>query len=599
MCINQKPINMFKSVKDQVKAQFDKMVATGSVLFITDTERDKLWEAYLNGFESEEERQHHNCNCCRIFIKNYGKIVIIEDNTLKTVWDFLPTEPVYEKSVRDMGDIVRASAIQNRFINDFLNLGTDRNYDLDAQCEWTHFYVEAPAYVKVKKQDKDTLLSQWRDGKNVFKRALEEFTLDAVDTVLELIAQGSLYRGNEFQATVNQFKAVFVEYRKEQNRNDNFVWHHSTKVGFNVQKIRNSAIGTLLIDLSTGVSIDTAVTSYERVVAPTNYKRPTALITKGMIDEAEKKVDELGLKESLGRRFATPEDISVENVLFVNRDAKPATDVFGEMKEDTLVHPRSFSKIEEITLDKFISEVLPTSKSVELLVENNHLSNLVSVIAPQVPESPSLFKWSNSFSWSYANNLADSMKERVKEAGGNVDGVLRFTIQWNDNPGQKDVVDFDAHAHEPNGTHIYYSTYKGAHSKTPMTGHLDVDMIRPSNVGIENITWTDISKMQEGKYLFSIVNYDGGRNHGFSAQVEFDGQIFEFSKSGNIQGTQVIAEVMYSKKDGFSITSKLDPSVGAGKIYSKERWGVATNKFQKVTMVMNSPNHWDGKPVGN
>jgi hypothetical protein len=187
----------------------------------------------------------------------------------------------------------------------------------------------------------------------------------------------------------------------------------------------------------------------------------------------------------------------------------------------------------------------------------------------------------------------------VKEAGGNVDGVLRFTIQWNDNPGQKDVVDFDAHAHEPNGTHIYYSTYKGAHSKTPMTGHLDVDMIRPSNVGIENITWTDISKMQEGKYLFSIVNYDGGRNHGFSAQVEFDGQIFEFSKSGNIQGTQVIAEVMYSKKDGFSITSKLDPSVGAGKIYSKERWGVATNKFQKVTMVMNSPNHWDGKPVGN
>ena len=135
---------MFKSVKNQVKEQFDKMVATGQVLFITDANRDMMWDIYLNGFESDEERQHHNCNCCRQFIKNYGKIVIIEDGKLTTVWDFLPTEELYEKSVRDLSTFVKASVIQNRFINDFLKLGTDRNFDIVDSKEWTHFYVEAP-----------------------------------------------------------------------------------------------------------------------------------------------------------------------------------------------------------------------------------------------------------------------------------------------------------------------------------------------------------------------------------------------------------------------------------------------------------------------
>lgn len=54
-------------------------------------------------------------------------------------------------------------------------------------------------------------------------------------------------------------------------------------------------MGTLLIDLSNGVDLEKAVRAYENIMAPANYKRPTALITKKQIEAAQKKVEELGL----------------------------------------------------------------------------------------------------------------------------------------------------------------------------------------------------------------------------------------------------------------------------------------------------------------
>lgn len=70
-------------------------------------------------------------------------------------------------------------------------------------------------------------------------------------------------------------------------------------------------MGTLLIDLSNGVDLERAVKSYENIMAPSNYKRPTALITKKQIEAAQKKVEELGLTDALPRRHARVEDIKV------------------------------------------------------------------------------------------------------------------------------------------------------------------------------------------------------------------------------------------------------------------------------------------------
>jgi hypothetical protein len=586
----------FKEIKKQVLAQFDTMVASGATLFITDVNKEDMWNAYLLNF-TPETMQHHNCNCCRVFIKNYGAIVTIVDNKLVTVWDFVAQDPEYLHSITAMELLVKASVIRDKFVNDFVKLGTAENYDMDKDCTWEHFAVIAPDKIKVRKDKKETIMSDFRQLKQVTKRSLMEITESASDIVLDLIAQGSLYKGNEFEKNVKFFREcqrVFNSLPIEER--DNYVWRLcGDAVNPAALAIKNTAIGTLLVNLSEGKDVDFAVTAFEKVVAPTNYKRPTALITKGMIEEAEKTIAILGIQDSLGRRFAVPEDISVDNVLFVNRDAKAAANVFEELKEEVAISPKSLSKVEEITIDKFINEVLPTVSGIEVLVENSHLANLVSVIAPINAEAPNLMKWSNPYSWSYVNALTDSIiKERVKAAGGNVNGVIRTSLSW------FNYDDLDLWVQEPNGNWIGFNSFKKP-AKAPSTGQLDVDMNAgegKTREGVENITWTDESKMLSGNYKVYVDQFAMREviNMGCVVEIEFNGETFTFDLPQKMTGKTLVCEFHFDKTKRMLTFVGSNP--GNGSVKSVEKWGVNTNRFQKVSMIMNSPNYWKDT-IGN
>ena len=176
-----------------------------------------------------------------------------------------------------------------------------------------------------------------------------------------------------------------------------------------------------------------------------------------------------------------------------------------------------------------------------------------------------------------------------------MDGVLRFSLQWN--TAGDNLNDYDAHCDEPNGNHIWYRNKNHRH---PSTGMLDVDIIHPDRqqVAVENITWTDLERMPEGEYVFCVHTYShrGGRS-GFDAEIEFGGQIFEYPYHKDLPyGEKVlVAKVRYTKRDGFKIIESL-PSTTS----SKAVWGLSTNQFQPVSTVMYSPNYWDGQQgVGN
>lgn len=604
----------FKKFRALLQDHFNEMVKDGAPLFITNADEDKLYDLYLDSFPAGtnsifRKRRKYDCSYCRRFVKNIGKLVSFMDGQMVTVWDFDTKSDVYQPVVDALAAYVKSRTIVNPYfvsrnmIGSGDMFGTVMNYEYDENHKdvhtWDHFAVNIPQRFITSGDDVAAKMAQWRDSANVFKRSLEELTMDAVDTVLELIAQNSLYRGKEFERSVKEFKHDKIGYDKlSVDEKVAFVWLAPTYATAAQLRIRNTAIGTLLINLSEGMDVDSAVTAFEKVVAPANYKRPKAIFTKKMLEDAQKTVTELGYMNSLGRRFATLDDITANNILFCNRDAAPrvlgAANPFEAMAKSLGTDPKKFGRAEEIGIEKFVKEVLPTAAGLELFMENRFSKNMVSLVAPQDKSAPSMFKWANGFSWAYTGNMTDSqIRENVKNAGGKVDGVLRFSIQWNDKPGEWDENDEDAHCIEPDKNHIYFGSKW--HPRTD--GRLDVDIMRPIRykAAVENITWPDIKKMKEGEYSFYVNCFASrGGKTGFRAEIEFDGNIYSFNYDKPLHGGQNVAVAKVTLKDGkFSIKELLPSSTS-----TREIWGVSSNQFVPVSVAMYSPNYWD-EQTGN
>lgn len=597
------------SFKKEVATQLDKMCAENDYLFEVNLDKDKLWETYLETIPSEDNqiyktRREFDCSACRHFIKSIGNVVAIKDGEVTSVWDCGSANPKWDMVAKAMAAYVKENAVTDVFLSKFKKIGTDYNFMLEdgKTIKFEHFYFELPnkfvfndRYTTI-----DTKRGEYRDIRNVFKRSLDELTLEAVETVIELINQGSLYRGEEYLNTLTDFRKLKKKYDKvEDSKKDAFAWEEAFKISPATAKIRNTAIGTLLIDVSEDVDLEVAVKKYESVVAPTNYKRSKPIFTKSMLEDAQKKITELGYLPSLERRYANADDITVNNILFSNKDTSKriqgAASLFDELEKEVKSSPKKFDRVEEISIEKFIEDVLPTATEVEAYVENKHTPNFVSLVAPVNKDSKTMFKWDNNFSWAYSGNVTDSIvKQNVKNAGGKVDGDLRFSIQWNEDG--RDNCDLDAHCKEAGGFEIFYSTAR-APRFSPTKGQLDVDIINPNgDVAVENITWADRKTMTNGTYKFFVHQYSGSVKNGFRAEIEFDGNIYSFDYPHPMRtGEDVVVAEVTLKNGEFKIDEKIPSNLS-----SKEVWGVASNTFVPVNVICYSPNYWDEqKGIGN
>jgi len=593
----------FTKLKKQLQENFAAITEGVDKIFEVSVDKDEMWNLYLDSFpagtnEIYRERREYDCSCCRQFVKNIGNAVVIKNNKMITIWDFETNDAKFQPVLNAMSAYIKSKRVSDIYISKEKTVGTDRNFENTGKniIEWDHFFLALPdKYVDRSSRSEGDIKGSYRDERNVFKRSLDEMTGESVLTILELIAQNSLYKGEEWQGVLIKFNEYKKAYDKlsDLTEKENFAWEWSVIAGVAVSKIRNHSIGTLLTNISEGMELDTAVKKYEAIVAPSNYKRPKAIFTQKMLDEAKKTIEDLGYLDSLGRRYATLDDITVNNILFSNKDAAKriagSVDIFDDLSKSVNNTAKKFSKVEEISVDAFVNDVLPTVKELEILFENKHSKNMVSLIAPENRDSKSMFKWNNGFSWGYTGNITDSdMKENVKKAGGQVDGVLRFSIQWNDGSTHNHN-DLDAHCIEPNGNRIYFGDARNYNT----TGVLDVDITQPQPgvPAVENITWSDRTRMLEGKYKFFVNVYaDRGGKGGFKAEIEFDGQIYSFEYDGTIRngGDVMVAEVEFSKSTGFTIKELL-PSTTS----TKELWNVNTNDFVPVSVVMYSPNYWD------
>lgn len=602
---------MFKDFVKAIQKNLQQMSKDSSRLFTVNVDTEELYNLYLDSFpagtnEIYRERREYDCSCCRHFIRDVGNVVSIKNGELHTIWGINPvSDDKYNVVAAALDTYVKQKAVLGVFLKKEKRIGTPENREMlptGKINKYEHFFVDLPEICIFKECYGHTLegdLSQFRDVRNVFKRSLDEISKEAVDTVLELIAQNSLYKGAEWKKQLTEFKNYQKEYGKlTDKQKELWIWEKSISAGTVIGKIRNHSIGTLLVNISEGMDLDLAVRKYEQIVAPVNYKRPKAIFTKKMLEDAKKTITELGYMDSLQRRFATLDDITVNNILFSNKDAAKritgAMDLFDEMEQDVAIDPKRFSKVEEISAEDFIKNVLPVAKELEVYLENKHIQNMVSLIAPEVADAKTMFKWNNGMSWAYTGNITDSdIKENVKAAGGSVTGIVRFSIQWNDGNG-KDNSDLDAHCLEPQGgDHIYFghkiSRYTG--------GELDIDITDPiyqcksnGGVAVENITYPSKERMKPGTYKFYVNQYSFRNSQGFKAEVEVNGEIHSYEYNTPVRGNVDVAEVILDQSGNFKVVDKLPGNCAT---ISKDVWGIKTLQFTPVSVVCYSPNYWD------
>jgi hypothetical protein len=298
----------------------------------------------------------------------------------------------------------------------------------------------------------------------------------------------------------------------------------------------------------------------------------------------------LGLGNALQRRFAKLSDVSVQDVLWVDgskRDLMKQHSPFASLMKTAAPGKKKLVASKpvqnEISIDEFMTDVLPGTTELEVLVKNQHQHNFVSLTAPIDFDETRLFKWGNPFAWSYAGNVTDSIKERVKRAGGNTGAPLRVSLAW----FNKD--DLDLHSVSPHG-HVFFADRKGI---------LDVDMnagMATSREPVENQSW-DAPK--DGLYKIVVNQYNQREtiDTGFTLEVECNnGEVNQWHYARPVKGQIECMQFRVVKGRVERMEVIKDLVLGSA---SRERWGIATEQYAKVSTVLYSPNHWSGEAVGN
>ncbi len=573
-------VYMFNVFSNAVAARYAEL--SKGELYVT--EAGDLWEAYLAAYPEGtnpifRERTEHDCQSCKQFVVRLGHVVGLKDGKVVTVWDNLNQLPYPFKAVADkLSEIVRAAPIKCVFRTKEAGYGCEHNYDKKTNQKWDHLHGTIAA--KHLCADPDTKRGELDGIFQVAKRGLLETRESDLDAVLDLVDSNALYRGEEHKPAILGFKALLQGF-KASGSTDTFVWANLDNRNC---RFRATVIGTLMTDLAEGKDIEHAVKSFESKVAPANYKRPTAIITQGMVEKAVETMNNLGLGGAIYRRFAKLSDVSVNDVLFVDNDSR------SKMKDGiALLLESSVKKATPdvknavtIAADEFVKDILPKAKSLEVLVENRHLGNFVSLTAPKDTETVRLFKWGNNFAWSYDGDVTDSVKQRVKAAGGNIHAKLRVSLSW------FNFDDLDLHANTPLGPEIYYGNKQGI---------LDVDMnagTGRTRTPVENLAF---NQLRDGVYTIHVRQFTRREtiDFGFSIEVEFAGVVNQYSYAKSVSGDVQCFDLTI--KGGELVKIDVKPGLVGGSS-SQEKWGVKTETLVPAASVMYSPNHWGDQTVG-
>ena len=644
----------FRKFNECIQAQFAKMCATG-MLFRSTVTGQEVWDAYLGGFLPENNvvfrdpnTSEHDCQCCRNFIRRYGNILAIREGEVQNIFTGVENVGEYTEPSIAVNNLLFDSKIKDVFFethtelnflnyekcnkkNTYYQLGIVSNFkqynkaeanahigsesvkiDTEKVYEFPHFNMPLPTVFVDKSGDSiEKIMADYRSNYDVFKRMILEIPLDTFQLAKDLINQDSLLNGTSHLPAINIMMDFAKQYAEVQIDAD--LWIRTISYGLSpaIAKLRNTLIGTFLVEVAEGVELNKACKNYNVRADPTNYHKAKAPITKAQIKRAQEFVEENDYVASFDRRLATLDDISASEILHLNEgDGEiPKVSMFDSVKPSKSTrHKRSeFDKVEEMSIEKFMKDVLPSCTSVEAFFTSDKEDNLVAITTANQKDSKSIFKWDNNYSWTFNGNLTgkSQLKTAVAAKGGRVDGAFRFSHSWNELEPNGSLMDLHVFmpgcrlpAQFTGGPNLNGRRVGWNHRTDHLSGgsqDVDYTSVAPKGyIPVENITFPNLAKMPEGKYTCMIHNWSfrqtGGKG---KAEIEFGSNIYQYEYPATKNHEWITIAEVTLKDDIFTIEHKLDETNA-----SKEVWGLDTNEFHKVNLMCLSPNHWGSQKVG-
>ena len=241
------------------------MVKTGK-LFRVGYTGNEIWEMYLLAFPKEKDpvfrdpnSTTHNCNHCNNFIRRYGNIVAINDDYgIETIFDIdLSLNDEYYEAMKSISKLIKSSKVINVFketynelkslpyescskSQDTYQLGVAKNVKRYTREEaekygvvkpneirtFHHFNLQLPRlFVDFSGKSIEKITSDYRSAKQVFKRAMDEISLDTLELVKDLIKQGSILNGETHLEKIEAIIPLKREYDNlPKSKKDNWSW---------------------------------------------------------------------------------------------------------------------------------------------------------------------------------------------------------------------------------------------------------------------------------------------------------------------------------------------------------------------------------------
>lgn len=237
----------------RVNAAVKRIADAGVPLFHSAVDNDRIFELYLEGF-TPGERQYHNCNCCKHFLRRYGNLVRVDDNGVTiSVFDYKDAPEKYREPIGLVQSYVSSRPVEKLFVSKDKVLGTP------SAGGWSHIHLKNPYPFSSKAQEPHEYAAEKAEEVKNMQKAMAEFDIKTVEQVVDLLQQEQLTRSEKVLGPAKFLLDCYnVTHQLSQVGKKNLLHRLVATAPAGFCHPRSSMIGSLLEDLQNGLSFTEA-----------------------------------------------------------------------------------------------------------------------------------------------------------------------------------------------------------------------------------------------------------------------------------------------------------------------------------------------------